>query len=164
MFFVLKSFIKMTFRIAYLCRNLLAKNNLLILNKTRSYSAQKIIREGPNLKDFLSSSSAIASDNDIQNDEIITNKLLINSHNFVYDEQNNLKEFVEKQRKVFVEVHGCQMNTNDAEVALAILNKTGLYEKTNSDKEADVILISMLNQNKRFILNFYFPFISSILF
>ena len=56
------------------------------------------------------------------------------------------------------------MNTNDAEVALAILNKTGLYEKTNLDKEADVILISMLNQNKRFILNFYFPFISSILF
>jgi len=143
-----KSFIQMTSKIISLnfCRNFLAKNSKSILTiKNRSYSVQKKnIRDGPNLKEFLSSSNATVSDLNIENDEIITNRLLINSHNFVYDNSNNLTELAEKQRKVFVEVHGCQMNTNDAEVALSILNKTGLYEKTDSAKEADVILISML--------------------
>ncbi|XP_005185687.2 CDK5RAP1-like protein [Musca domestica] len=43
-------------------------------------------------------------------------------------------------RKVFFEVYGCQMNTNDTEVVLAILESNG-YNKCSDIKDADVIMI-----------------------
>ncbi|XP_061387157.1 CDK5RAP1-like protein [Musca vetustissima] len=43
-------------------------------------------------------------------------------------------------RRVFFEVYGCQMNTNDTEVVLAILEANG-YTKCNDIKDADVIMI-----------------------
>ncbi|XP_058985600.1 CDK5RAP1-like protein [Musca domestica] len=43
-------------------------------------------------------------------------------------------------RKVFFEVYGCQMNTNDTEVVLTILESNG-YNKCSDIKDADVIMI-----------------------
>lgn len=43
-------------------------------------------------------------------------------------------------RKVFFEVHGCQMNVNDTEIIWSILKKKNFF-KTNNLNEADVILI-----------------------
>uniref|UniRef100_F6TGF1 Mitochondrial tRNA methylthiotransferase CDK5RAP1 n=1 Tax=Monodelphis domestica TaxID=13616 RepID=F6TGF1_MONDO len=43
-------------------------------------------------------------------------------------------------RKVYLETYGCQMNVNDAEIAWAILQKSG-YLRTNTLHEADVILL-----------------------
>ena len=144
----------MIFNVNYLslCRNIFAKRTDSILNSIKITKTDSVrnIKEGPNLKYFLANSNSnnsatfTQSDEVIQNEEIITNRLLTNSHDSVHDERNQLEDYSGKQRKVFVEVHGCQMNTNDTEVALAILNKTGLYKKTNTEKDADVVLISML--------------------
>lgn len=41
---------------------------------------------------------------------------------------------------VFLEIYGCQMNVNDAEIVLSVLQSNG-YVKTNELKEADIILI-----------------------
>jgi tRNA A37 methylthiotransferase MiaB len=46
-------------------------------------------------------------------------------------------------KKVFLEVYGCQMNTNDAEIVYGILSKCSepKYEKCNNISEADVVLL-----------------------
>lgn len=46
-------------------------------------------------------------------------------------------------RKVFIEVYGCQMNTNDAEIVHGILNACPepKYEKCTNMSEADVVLL-----------------------
>lgn len=114
------------------------------------YNYSTSVKNGPNLKHFLNKTLLNIND-DINNnnnkatddDEIITNRLLKNTHNNLLDDDYN-DHLEQTKRKVFFEVHGCQMNTNDTEVALAILNKTGLYEKINDEKDADVVLISII--------------------
>ncbi|XP_050080402.1 CDK5RAP1-like protein [Anopheles maculipalpis] len=44
------------------------------------------------------------------------------------------------KRKVFLEVYGCQMNTNDTEIVWSIL-KTHDYQRTVNVKEADIVLL-----------------------
>lgn len=41
---------------------------------------------------------------------------------------------------VFIEVYGCQMNVNDAEIVWSILQSKG-YVKTNNIYEADIALL-----------------------
>jgi hypothetical protein len=114
----------------------------------RIYYYSTFVKNGPNLKHFLNKTLLNIDDiinNKATDDEIITNRLLKNTHNnLLVDDYHDLKQ---TKRKVFFEVHGCQMNTNDTEVALAILNKTGLYEKINDEKDADVVLISNILLN-----------------
>jgi tRNA A37 methylthiotransferase MiaB len=47
------------------------------------------------------------------------------------------------KRKVYIEVYGCQMNTNDAEIVQGILsqNTQPAYEKCNTLEEADIVLL-----------------------
>lgn len=45
-----------------------------------------------------------------------------------------------RQRKVYLETYGCQMNVNDTEIAWSILQKNG-YLRTSDLQEADVILL-----------------------
>ncbi|KAK1337398.1 hypothetical protein QTO34_002024, partial [Cnephaeus nilssonii] len=49
-------------------------------------------------------------------------------------------ELLGRQRKVYLETYGCQMNVNDAEIAWSILQKSG-YLRTSNLQEADVILL-----------------------
>lgn len=49
-------------------------------------------------------------------------------------------DFSGRNRKVFFEVYGCQMNVNDTEVVWSILKESD-YQKCNDPKEADVILL-----------------------
>ncbi|XP_037352755.1 mitochondrial tRNA methylthiotransferase CDK5RAP1 [Talpa occidentalis] len=49
-------------------------------------------------------------------------------------------ELLGRQRKVYLETYGCQMNVNDTEIAWSILQKNG-YLRTSDLKEADVILL-----------------------
>lgn len=44
-------------------------------------------------------------------------------------------------KKVFIEVYGCQMNTNDAEIVQGILAKNAQYEKCDVIEQADVVLL-----------------------
>ncbi|KAM5245636.1 mitochondrial tRNA methylthiotransferase CDK5RAP1 [Ctenodactylus gundi] len=45
-----------------------------------------------------------------------------------------------RQRKVYLETYGCQMNVNDTEIAWSILQRSG-YQRTSDLQEADVILL-----------------------
>uniref|UniRef100_A0A667G2N1 Mitochondrial tRNA methylthiotransferase CDK5RAP1 n=1 Tax=Lynx canadensis TaxID=61383 RepID=A0A667G2N1_LYNCA len=45
-----------------------------------------------------------------------------------------------RQRKVYLETYGCQMNVNDTEIAWSVLQKSG-YLRTRNLQEADVILL-----------------------
>ncbi|KAM8776070.1 mitochondrial tRNA methylthiotransferase CDK5RAP1 [Rhynchonycteris naso] len=45
-----------------------------------------------------------------------------------------------RQRKVYLETYGCQMNVNDTEIAWSILQKSG-YLRTSNLQEADVVLL-----------------------
>ncbi|XP_049635166.1 mitochondrial tRNA methylthiotransferase CDK5RAP1 [Suncus etruscus] len=49
-------------------------------------------------------------------------------------------ELLGKQRKVYFETYGCQMNVNDTEIAWSILQKSG-YLRTSNLQEADVVLL-----------------------
>ncbi|XP_076967417.1 mitochondrial tRNA methylthiotransferase CDK5RAP1 isoform X2 [Tamandua tetradactyla] len=49
-------------------------------------------------------------------------------------------ELLGKQRKVYLETYGCQMNVNDTEIAWSILQQSG-YLRTSNLQEADVILL-----------------------
>ncbi|KAK7808937.1 hypothetical protein U0070_010084 [Myodes glareolus] len=49
-------------------------------------------------------------------------------------------ELLGRQRKVYLETYGCQMNVNDTEIAWSILQKSG-YLRTSNIQEADVILL-----------------------
>ncbi|XP_023445722.2 mitochondrial tRNA methylthiotransferase CDK5RAP1 [Dasypus novemcinctus] len=49
-------------------------------------------------------------------------------------------ELLGKQRKVYLETYGCQMNVNDTEIVWSILQKNG-FLRTSNLQEADVILL-----------------------
>uniref|UniRef100_G3SN37 Mitochondrial tRNA methylthiotransferase CDK5RAP1 n=1 Tax=Loxodonta africana TaxID=9785 RepID=G3SN37_LOXAF len=49
-------------------------------------------------------------------------------------------ELLGRQRKVYLETYGCQMNVNDTEIAWSILQKSG-YLRTSNLREADVVLL-----------------------
>uniref|UniRef100_A0A2I3TEE9 Mitochondrial tRNA methylthiotransferase CDK5RAP1 n=1 Tax=Pan troglodytes TaxID=9598 RepID=A0A2I3TEE9_PANTR len=51
-----------------------------------------------------------------------------------------MDELLGRQRKVYLETYGCQMNVNDTEIAWSILQKSG-YLRTSNLQEADVILL-----------------------
>ncbi|KAM6147691.1 mitochondrial tRNA methylthiotransferase CDK5RAP1 [Erethizon dorsatum] len=50
------------------------------------------------------------------------------------------EDLLGRQRKVYLETYGCQMNVNDTEIAWSILQKSG-YLRTSNLQEADVILL-----------------------
>uniref|UniRef100_A0A8C9GJH2 Mitochondrial tRNA methylthiotransferase CDK5RAP1 n=1 Tax=Piliocolobus tephrosceles TaxID=591936 RepID=A0A8C9GJH2_9PRIM len=51
-----------------------------------------------------------------------------------------MDELLGRERKVYLETYGCQMNVNDTEIAWSILQKSG-YLRTRNLQEADVILL-----------------------
>ncbi|CAH1405557.1 unnamed protein product [Nezara viridula] len=80
--------------------------------------------DGPDLKHFILGS---LSQSNIDMDE--------NEHIPYLNETN-----YGLNRKVYIDVYGCQMNVNDTEIVWSILESSG-YAKTNNIQEADVILL-----------------------
>lgn len=99
---------------------------------------KKVLKDGPTLKDFIKSESLIEQDDKNSKLEELSNEIFLNN---IKKHQEYVENFLDKKRKVYFEVHGCQMNINDTEVAYSVLDKTGLYTKTNNEKDADVVLI-----------------------
>lgn len=101
---------------------------------------KKALKDGPTLKDFIKSESLIEQDDKNSKLEELSNEIFLNN---IKKHQEYVENFLnlDKKRKVYFEVHGCQMNINDTEVAYSVLDKTGLYTKTNNEKDADVVLI-----------------------
>ena len=57
---------------------------------------------------------------------------------------NNNASFASTRKKVYIETYGCQMNTNDTEIVLAVLEKAGGFVRCSKDEsisDADVILL-----------------------
>ncbi|XP_062565783.1 CDK5RAP1-like protein [Armigeres subalbatus] len=89
-------------------------------------STKNRITEGPNLRDFLQQSSPVSNVHYVKS-----------QHEIPYLPRDSL---LGRKRKVFFEIYGCQMNTNDTEIVWSIL-KDYDFRRTGSIKDADVILI-----------------------
>ncbi|VEN57680.1 unnamed protein product [Callosobruchus maculatus] len=83
------------------------------------------LRDGPNLRDFF-------KDDHLANQEHLPEEEVIPYLRF--SKQTDVR------RKVYLDVYGCQMNVNDAEIVLSIL-KDNNFEPTKDIIEADVILV-----------------------
>ena len=99
----------------------------------------KLIDNGPSLKEFILNEKTHETK---ESEETLANKIFLSNLKRLDDlELTTIEKCEAQKRKVFFEVHGCQMNTNDTEVAFSILDKTGLYERTLNSEMADVILL-----------------------
>ncbi|XP_049545480.1 CDK5RAP1-like protein [Anopheles darlingi] len=93
--------------------------------------AKKVqLRTGPSLQDFLQPNSA---PNPAQQEIYVASR----NETIPYVSPETLSG---RRRKVFFEVYGCQMNTNDTEIVWSIL-KSHDYQRTVNIKEADVVLM-----------------------
>lgn len=114
---------------------------LAALNSVRFYSQSKSnsrIKDGPNLKDFILKGAQAET----SPDEVLATQIFKNNIEKLTSYSDEIVERGEQSpRKVFFEVHGCQMNTNDTEVAYSILNETKKYVKTDTERDADVVLL-----------------------
>ena len=97
---------------------------------------RSLLANGPSLKEFLSPNA----ETERENHETLANQVFLDNMKKLND-QESVDLTSQIKRKVFFEVHGCQMNTNDTEVAYSILDKTGAYERTLDENTADVILL-----------------------
>ena len=95
-------------------------------NKTESSQTFKDLSKGPGLEHFIANTSQVKPSK---------RTLAKISHPYV-----SIDDISGQGRKVYFDIHGCQMNFNDVEVAWSILNSVG-YDKTDKANEADVILI-----------------------
>lgn len=93
-------------------------------NRRFQHNFSNAIKSGPGLKDFIVNNETHAS-------------VCADAENVPYLDDLDLDG---QGRKVYFEIQGCQMNTNDAEVVWAILKKKN-YLKAENLSEADVVLI-----------------------
>ena len=112
-----------------LARNLNAYNRRLILkdisrflsNTNSKDQKRSLIENGPSLKEFIQTKSPEPIDPAIE----IENKIFLENLKRINEQADN--DFTETDKKgVYFEIHGCQMNLNDTEVAYSILAQTGL--------------------------------------
>ena len=113
------------------------------LSNSKNEDTKKKLRNGPNLKDFIMKSEENTNQH-TRTEEILANEIFFKNveslANYTTDQTYEIEQNFAR-RKVFFEVHGCQMNVNDTEVAYSILYNTGKYIKTSFEKDADVVLI-----------------------
>uniref|UniRef100_A0A182T2W9 CDK5RAP1-like protein n=1 Tax=Anopheles maculatus TaxID=74869 RepID=A0A182T2W9_9DIPT len=84
------------------------------------------LKEGPSLQDFIRSTAEPGSVYIASRNESVP-----------YIAPETLRG---QKRKVFLEVYGCQMNTNDTEIVWSIL-KAHDYQRTVNVKDADIVLM-----------------------
>ncbi|KAL9703890.1 hypothetical protein quinque_007408 [Culex quinquefasciatus] len=113
----------------FLSRRYLNPNTLAVRWKHDKVSPNKPdLQSGPGLQDFISASaSSIGHVHQVQHPRDIPPYL-------------SRESLLGQRRKVFFEVYGCQMNTNDTEIVWSIL-KGHEYQRTGSIKDADVVLL-----------------------
>ncbi|KAF5291402.1 hypothetical protein FQR65_LT01712 [Abscondita terminalis] len=107
-------------RLNGVCYSLIRQNDNYVDNSKKYEDFKEKLRNGPHLQQFFTSE---------------TTKIEGASKPIPY--LNNLNH---RNRKVYFDIYGCQMNTNDAEIIWSIL-KSNKYLKTNDLNDADVVLI-----------------------
>lgn len=120
-----------------ICRTL---SSIQHKQKTTTPDANKksrISSDGPSLREFLKSnasskSESIGQANDDDDDAQIENRIFLANVKRLNQQVTDIDDVaVEQQRAtsrkkaVYFEIHGCQMNVNDTEVAYTILSQTG---------------------------------------
>uniref|UniRef100_A0A1A9WB31 CDK5RAP1-like protein n=1 Tax=Glossina brevipalpis TaxID=37001 RepID=A0A1A9WB31_9MUSC len=101
-------------------------STLLNRNLKRETFLEKI-SAGPGLQEFLNVKPSNALTRQSEVNEVFIPYLSVDNYNG-------------QGRKVYFEVYGCQMNTNDTEVVWSILQTHG-YDKCKDIKDADVIMV-----------------------
>ncbi|XP_060583971.1 mitochondrial tRNA methylthiotransferase CDK5RAP1-like [Ruditapes philippinarum] len=85
------------------------------------------LQKGPSLEHFIANSTNTPAKQNVCTDDV----------NIPYLNDSDL---LGNGRNVYFDVHGCQMNTNDMEIAWSILQEKG-YQRTNDMTQADVVLV-----------------------
>ena len=124
-------------------RSILQVTNVQLKHKASnplSHLSKNQILSGPGLKDFIAKEK---HEENRETDETLANEIFLRNLKNINDRETQSLQSLNDvgKRKVFFEIHGCQMNTNDTEVAYSILDKTGLYERTLDYNTAEVILL-----------------------
>lgn len=96
------------------------------LQNNESISKEKLIQTGPSLEHFIANSGKTVVKNYSANNESVP--------------YLNESDLLGHGRKVYFDVYGCQMNTNDTEIAWSILQEKG-YQRTADLTDADVVLV-----------------------
>ncbi|XP_011210481.2 CDK5RAP1-like protein [Bactrocera dorsalis] len=102
-----------------------ASNAVKPLNTRKTFLAK--VTAGPGLQEFFNVKRVPTHIEDDKNEEFHVPYLIPEN----YSGQG---------RKVFFEVYGCQMNTNDTEVVWAVLQQNG-YQRCQEAQQADVIIL-----------------------
>ncbi len=117
-------------RSRHLSFNLNIARNILNLRRSARFSTLpdklQAVAVGPGLKEFLIAGKNIPLP--IDETEVNSVPYLTSNH------------YNGNGRKVFFEIYGCQMNSNDGEVVYAVLKSSG-YIKVDSIDQADVVLL-----------------------
>ncbi|XP_011185303.2 CDK5RAP1-like protein [Zeugodacus cucurbitae] len=110
-----------------LCRKLSteAANAIKTLNTRKTFLAK--VSAGPGLQEFFNVKRVPTHTNDERDEEFQVPYLMP-------------EDYSGQGRKVFFEVYGCQMNTNDTEVVWAVLQQNG-YQRCQEAQQADVIIV-----------------------
>uniref|UniRef100_A0A182P1F6 CDK5RAP1-like protein n=1 Tax=Anopheles epiroticus TaxID=199890 RepID=A0A182P1F6_9DIPT len=111
-------------------RRLLSNRTLVRAETFSSMKKSDHLKEGPSLQDFL---RGTPPENDLSFSVYIADRC----KPIPYVSPESL---LGQKRKVFLEVYGCQMNTNDTEIVWSIL-KAHEYQRTVNLKEADIVLM-----------------------
>ncbi|KAJ3081587.1 CDK5 regulatory subunit associated protein 1 [Quaeritorhiza haematococci] len=102
-------------------------------------SKRKALPDGPGLGDFLRASAQTHAR--VHEESKRSTADLPPEPVQIHAEESQMSSMsAHLRKKVFLEIYGCQMNTNDAEIVLSILEKAG-YEKTTMPNEADAHLL-----------------------
>ena len=116
------------FKKSKLTRTLRVINKISLTSSSTFESKLKQIEKAPTLKQFLNNSTPAQSNP--ESDEALANSIFLKNLTSIQNELEENEALLKTKRKVYFEVHGCQMNVNDTEVAYSVLDKTGLYERT----------------------------------
>uniref|UniRef100_A0A182QFG1 CDK5RAP1-like protein n=1 Tax=Anopheles farauti TaxID=69004 RepID=A0A182QFG1_9DIPT len=118
------STISRNYKLLKFTRRLLTSQTCL---RKGNFSTVGRLKDGPSLQDFIRGSTEAG------------NSVYIAARNETvpYVSADTL---LGQKRKVFLEVYGCQMNTNDTEIVWSIL-KSHEYQRTVNLKEADIVLM-----------------------
>lgn len=91
------------------------------------------VENGPTLKEFIQNSNSNESlSKSIDPSVEIDNKIFLENVkriNEQVEEEEHLIDVHSAKKAVYFEIHGCQMNLNDTEVAYSILAQTGAAKK-----------------------------------
>ena len=121
----------------FLTRNLVISSRNLTLKEIRRCLSRKTLTDsnGPSLKDFIKNTNqnTLSTPDQIDPAVEIENRIFIENLKRLNDQVDESFERTRPKKAVYFEIHGCQMNVSDTEVAYSILSQTGWRKQNIED-------------------------------